>query len=64
MTDVIDLERMRNFGAYEERERITKLIETLPFIWMGDIQLIQTSRDELVKMIRNLPDEQSETSRS
>jgi hypothetical protein len=27
VNDTKDLERMRRFGAYEERERITKLLE-------------------------------------
>ena len=39
------------------RERLAKLIETLPFIWCGDTQLIQVSRQEVAEMIRRFGSE-------
>lgn len=49
-------ERVRDFyreqGAAKERERIIDLLERLPFIWGGTIQMIQTSRDEVITLIK------------
>ena len=42
----------RNQGADRERERIIELIERLPFIWGGTTQMIQTSRDEVIALIK------------
>lgn len=39
------------------RERLAKLIETLPFIWCGDTQLIQVSRDQVIEMVRRFGSE-------
>jgi hypothetical protein len=36
----------------EERERIIKLVELQSFIWMGEKQLIQISKDELMNLIK------------
>ena len=42
----------RNQGAAKERERIIELIERLPFIWGGTTQMIQTSRDQVIQLIK------------
>jgi hypothetical protein len=42
----------RNQGAAKERERIIELIERLPFIWGGTTQMIQTSRDQVISLIK------------
>lgn len=42
----------RRQGECRERERIVKLIEGTAFIWMGEKQLIQVSRDELINLIK------------
>lgn len=36
----------------DELDRIVKLIEGLPFIWMGDTQLVQISRDKIIEAIQ------------
>lgn len=46
------IERAFENGRAEEQERIVKLLETVPFIWMGDKQLVQVSRDELIALIK------------
>jgi hypothetical protein len=51
MSNVEDLERMRQFGAFEERQRIVQLLETQPFIWAGDVQMLTVSRDALIDLI-------------
>lgn len=40
------------FGVTQERKRIVELIERLPFIWVGDTQLIQVSRNDVVALIK------------
>lgn len=40
------------FGVSQERKRIVDLVERLPFIWVGDTQLIQVSRDDVVALIK------------
>ena len=49
-------ERVREFyrrqGECRERERIIKILESTPFIWMGDKQFIQVSRDDLIELIK------------
>ena len=59
MTDQVRFEhaeRVRDFyrsqGAAKERERIIDLLERLPFIWGGTTQMIQTSRDEVITLIK------------
>lgn len=52
MADVIDLERMRNFGAWENAQSIIKIIETLPFRWDGDKQSITIDKRELIELIK------------
>lgn len=42
----------RNQGAAKEQERIIELIERLPFIWGGTTQMIQTSRDKVISLIK------------
>jgi hypothetical protein len=42
----------RNQGADKEQQRIIELIERLPFIWGGTTQMIQTSRDEVIAIIK------------
>jgi hypothetical protein len=42
----------RNQGAAKERERIIELLERLPFIWGGTTQMIQTSRNEVITLIK------------
>ena len=49
-------ERVRDFyrsqGAAKEQKRIIEIIERLPFIWGGTTQMIQTSRDEVIALIK------------
>jgi hypothetical protein len=59
MTDQVRFEhaeRVRDFyrnqGAAKERERIIELLERLPFIWGGTTQMIQTSRNEVITLIK------------
>lgn len=40
------------FGVTQEVKRIVDLVERLPFIWVGDTQLIQVSRDDVVALIK------------
>lgn len=42
----------RNQGKATEQKRIIELIERLPFIWGGTTQMIQTSRDEVIALIK------------
>lgn len=42
----------RRQGECREQERIIKILESTPFIWMGEKQLIQVSRDELITLIK------------
>ena len=42
----------RNQGATKEQKRIIELIERLPFIWGGTTQMIQTSRDQVIGLIK------------
>jgi hypothetical protein len=42
----------RNQGAAKEQQRIIEIIERLPFIWGGTTQMIQTSRDEVIAIIK------------
>lgn len=46
------IQRAFENGRLEEQERIVKLLETVPFIWMGEKQLIQVSRDDLIALIK------------
>jgi hypothetical protein len=39
-------------GVKQEQERIISLLEATPFIWGGTTQMIQTSRDELIKQVK------------
>jgi len=49
-------ERVREYyrqqGAEREQQRIIDLMLGVPFIWAGTTQMIQTSRDELIKLIK------------
>jgi len=49
-------ERVRDFyreqGKATEQQRIIELIERLPFIWGGTTQMIQTSRDQIITLIK------------
>jgi hypothetical protein len=40
-------------GIQQERERIVKLLETQPFIWAGDTQMLTISRDALIELIES-----------
>ena len=42
----------RRQGECRERERIIKLVELQSCIWMGEKQLIQISKDELINLIK------------
>jgi hypothetical protein len=53
----LSLEQSYSAGQKTERERIIKLIERTSFIWMGDVELIDTSRDELIKLIKGAENE-------
>ena len=46
------IQRAFENGRLEEQERIVKLLETVPFIWMGEKQLVQVSRDDLIALIK------------
>lgn len=46
------IQRAYENGKREEQERIVALIERLPFIWGGTTQMIQTSRDDVVALIK------------
>jgi hypothetical protein len=48
----LSLSQAHSAGIKTEQERIIKLIERVSFIWMGDVELIDTSRDELIKLIK------------
>jgi len=39
-------------GVKQEQERIVRLLESTPFIWAGTTQMIQVSRDELIKQVK------------
>jgi hypothetical protein len=57
MTERVDkAESVRNFyrrqGIAQEQQRIIELIERLPFIWGGTTQMIQTSRNEVIALIK------------
>lgn len=41
-------------GINQERERILELLERLPFIWGGTTQMIQTSRDEVIALVKGV----------
>ena len=38
-------------GVKQERKRVLKLLERLPFIWGGTTQMIQTSKDDVIALI-------------
>lgn len=42
----------RRQGEKRELARILEILESCPFIWMGETQLIQISRDSLIKLIK------------
>ena len=46
------IQRAYENGRAEEQERIIKVIELTPFLWMGEKQFIQISRDELIALIK------------
>jgi hypothetical protein len=46
------IERAYQNGKREEQERIIQLIERLPFIWGGTTQMIQTSRNDVIALIK------------
>lgn len=48
----LSLQQSHQAGIDTEQKRIIAVVESLPFIWMGDTQLIQISRDEVVKLIK------------
>ena len=47
----------RKQGRAEEQQRIIELIEQLPFIWGGTTQMIQTSRNEVIDLIKGKTNE-------
>jgi hypothetical protein len=53
----LSLEQSYSAGQKTEQERIIKLLERTSFIWMGNVQLIDTSRDELIKLIKGTENE-------
>jgi hypothetical protein len=50
------IERAYQNGRQEEQDRIVKLLENQSFIWMGEKQLIQISRDDLITLIKGEKD--------
>jgi hypothetical protein len=40
-------------GIQQERERVLGLLEVLPFIWTGDVQMLTISRDALIELIES-----------
>jgi hypothetical protein len=53
---VTHAEKVRDYyrrqGEKTERERIVALLERTPFLWVGDKQLIQLGREELIAEIK------------
>jgi len=47
----LSLHQAHAAGQKTERDRIIKLLEKTSFIWMGNVQLMNISRDELIKQI-------------
>jgi len=39
-------------GVKQERERVIEIVERLPFIWGGTTQMIQTSRNDVIELIK------------
>lgn len=40
-------------GQLSMQHTIVKALEMLPFIWMGDKQLIQIDKREVIELVRN-----------
>jgi hypothetical protein len=38
-------------GVRQERYRVIQLLKSLPFIWGGTTQMIQTSKDDVIALI-------------
>jgi hypothetical protein len=39
-------------GVKQERERVLEILNRLPFIWGGTTQMIQTSRNDVIALIK------------
>lgn len=50
--DAVMARIMETQGSRKERERILHILETTPFIWMGDVQLVQVGRQHLIDLIK------------
>ena len=44
--------QLYKLGQADERERILYILENTPFIWMGDVQLVQVGRQHLINLIK------------
>jgi len=49
------LQNKITWGANQEQERIVAILESTPFVWAGDVQLIQVSRNKLIEIIKGNP---------
>lgn len=56
----LSLSQAHAAGIRTERERITELVQSLGFVWMGAKQNLEISRDDLIDLI-NKTNEQEET---
>jgi len=44
-------------GVRQERYRVVKLLQQLPFIWAGTTQMIQTSKDDVIALVEGKNDD-------
>lgn len=51
MSNTGDLQRMREFGAWEEKTKMLAILVELDFIWMGDKQILQIDKRELIEKL-------------
>jgi hypothetical protein len=41
-------------GQISTQNSVVELLETLPFIWMGEKQLIQVDKREVIQMVKDM----------
>jgi hypothetical protein len=41
-------------GQLSTQSSVVKMLEKLPFIWMGEKQLIQVDKREVIQMVRDM----------
>ena len=47
-------------GQLSAQGSVVKMLEKLPFIWMGEKQLIQIDKREVIQMVRDMSLERAE----